>query len=84
MGGKSTIMRQVSVECKMIDNHIDINEKACTQLCILVVMAQLGCYVPASSYRCSLFDRVFTRIGAQDNILAGQVGIYVIQIRLLY
>lgn len=36
-------------------------------------MAQMGCYVPAEAYRCSLFDRIFTRIGAQDNILAGQV-----------
>ncbi|KAJ3415706.1 DNA mismatch repair protein msh6 [Chytridiales sp. JEL 0842] len=37
-----------------------------------VIMAQLGCYVPASSFRLTPFDRIFTRIGANDNILAGQ------------
>ena len=35
-------------------------------------MAQLGCYVPAERCRMTLFDRIFTRIGANDNILAGQ------------
>jgi DNA mismatch repair protein MSH6 len=35
-------------------------------------MAQLGCYIPAESCSLSIFDRVFTRIGANDNILAGQ------------
>lgn len=31
-----------------------------------VVLAQIGCYVPAVSYSGSLIDRIFTRIGAQD------------------
>lgn len=35
-------------------------------------MAQLGCYVPAKKCRLSPFDRIFTRIGANDNILGGQ------------
>ncbi|KXN72910.1 DNA mismatch repair protein Msh6 [Conidiobolus coronatus NRRL 28638] len=42
------------------------------QTCVAVIMAQLGCYVPASSYKSTIFDRIFTRIGANDNILAGQ------------
>ncbi|KAJ3219395.1 DNA mismatch repair protein msh6 [Clydaea vesicula] len=42
------------------------------QTCIAVIMAQLGCYVPASSLTMTTFDRIFTRIGANDNILAGQ------------
>ncbi|KAJ3091283.1 DNA mismatch repair protein msh6 [Quaeritorhiza haematococci] len=42
------------------------------QTCIAVIMAQLGCYVPATKCRISPFDRIFTRIGANDNILAGQ------------
>ncbi|KAL7752170.1 DNA mismatch repair protein msh6 [Sorochytrium milnesiophthora] len=40
--------------------------------CIAVILAQLGCYVPARRCRMSIFDRIFTRIGANDNILAGQ------------
>ena len=35
-------------------------------------MAQLGCHVPAASMTLSPVDRIFTRIGANDNILAGR------------
>lgn len=42
------------------------------QACIIVIMAQMGCYVPASSCRLSTFDRIFTRLGANDNIFEGQ------------
>ncbi|KAF9427910.1 DNA mismatch repair protein msh6 [Podila epigama] len=42
------------------------------QTCVAVIMAQLGCYVPAEKCRLTAFDRIFTRIGANDNILAGQ------------
>ncbi|RKO87566.1 DNA mismatch repair protein muts [Blyttiomyces helicus] len=35
-------------------------------------MAQLGCYVPARRCHMTTFDRIFTRIGANDNIMAGQ------------
>ena len=42
------------------------------QLCLLVVMAQIGCYVPASYCKLATVDRIFTRLGASDNILLGQ------------
>lgn len=42
------------------------------QTCIAVIMAQLGCYIPAQKCRLTPFDRIFTRIGANDNIMAGQ------------
>ncbi|KAF9286408.1 DNA mismatch repair protein msh6 [Mortierella alpina] len=42
------------------------------QTCVAIIMAQLGCYVPAEKCRMTPFDRIFTRIGANDNILAGQ------------
>lgn len=42
------------------------------QVCIITIMAQLGCYVPAESCRFTPVDRVFTRIGARDNLIAGQ------------
>jgi DNA mismatch repair protein MSH6 len=42
------------------------------QTCIAVIMAQLGCYVPAKRCKLTPFDRIFTRIGANDNIMAGQ------------
>ncbi|KAG0220391.1 DNA mismatch repair protein msh6 [Mortierella sp. NVP41] len=42
------------------------------QTCVAIIMAQLGCYVPAEKCRLTPFDRIFTRIGANDNIMAGQ------------
>ncbi|CAJ0650325.1 6592_t:CDS:10 [Entrophospora sp. SA101] len=42
------------------------------QNCIAIIMAQLGCYVPARKCLLTPFDRIYTRIGANDNILAGQ------------
>jgi DNA mismatch repair protein MutS len=42
------------------------------QAALIVLMAQMGSFVPASSARIGLVDRIFTRIGAQDEIHAGQ------------
>ena len=42
------------------------------QVALIALMAQMGSYVPASSVRLGLVDRIFTRIGAQDEIHAGQ------------
>ncbi|XP_017019543.1 probable DNA mismatch repair protein Msh6 [Drosophila kikkawai] len=41
------------------------------ELGLLVIMAQIGAHIPAASCRLSLVDRIFTRLGAQDDILAG-------------
>lgn len=40
--------------------------------CTLAVLAQTGCYVPASKYSCSPVDRIFTRIGASDKLELGK------------
>ena len=42
------------------------------QVALSVVMAQAGCFVPAKSARIGLSDRVFTRVGASDNLARGQ------------
>ena len=42
------------------------------QIGLLVLMAQLGSYVPAASARVGVADRVFTRVGASDNLVRGQ------------
>jgi DNA mismatch repair protein MutS len=42
------------------------------QVALIVLMAQIGSFVPASSARLGVVDRIFTRIGAQDEIQAGQ------------
>ncbi|NMA80098.1 MAG: DNA mismatch repair protein MutS, partial [Clostridiales bacterium] len=42
------------------------------QVALIVLMAQLGCFVPAESARIGIVDRIFTRIGASDDLTAGQ------------
>ena len=42
------------------------------QIGLLVIMAQIGSYVPAQRMSLPIFDRVFTRVGASDNLAQGQ------------
>lgn len=42
------------------------------QTALIVIMAQIGCFVPAKSCTMPIFDKIFTRIGASDDILSGQ------------
>jgi DNA mismatch repair protein MutS len=42
------------------------------QIGLLVLMAQMGGFVPAASARVGVADRVFTRVGASDNLVRGQ------------
>ncbi|KAF5279807.1 hypothetical protein FQA39_LY18229 [Lamprigera yunnana] len=42
------------------------------QVALIIVMAQMGCPVPATNCELSLVDRIFTRLGASDDILRGQ------------
>ena len=42
------------------------------QVALIVLMAQVGSYVPAASARIGLVDRIFTRVGAQDDLASGQ------------
>jgi DNA mismatch repair protein MSH6 len=41
------------------------------QTCCAVILAQLGCWVPATSCTLTPIDRVFTRVGANDLIMRG-------------
>lgn len=42
------------------------------QIAITTVMAQIGCYVPAESAKLPIVDKIFTRIGAADDLAGGQ------------
>ena len=42
------------------------------QLAITVIMAQIGCFVPAKEAKIPVFDQIFTRIGASDDLVSGE------------
>jgi DNA mismatch repair protein MutS len=42
------------------------------QVGLIAVMAQIGCFVPAKSAKLPIFDRIFTRMGARDDISTGK------------
>uniref|UniRef100_A0A8C6UUN0 DNA mismatch repair proteins mutS family domain-containing protein n=1 Tax=Neogobius melanostomus TaxID=47308 RepID=A0A8C6UUN0_9GOBI len=44
---------------------------------LVIILAQLGCFVPAESLRFTPVDRVFTRLGASDRIMAGESTFFV-------
>ncbi|MBM4206542.1 MAG: DNA mismatch repair protein MutS [Gammaproteobacteria bacterium] len=42
------------------------------QAALIVIMAHIGCFVPARSLRCGPVDKIFTRIGASDDLASGR------------
>src|SRR5207253_9348396 len=42
------------------------------QAALIVILAQMGSFVPASSAKIALVDRIFTRVGASDNLARGR------------
>jgi DNA mismatch repair protein MutS len=42
------------------------------QTALIVLLAQMGCYVPAGSAELGITDKIFTRVGASDNIASGE------------
>ena len=67
MGGKSTLLRQTCLAGFLFSLVLLL---ATFSLFFFqsVIMAQMGCYVPAASCSLSSFDRIFVRAGAQDDI----------------
>lgn len=42
------------------------------QLAVIIIMAQIGSFVPAKSAKLPIFDKIFTRIGASDDLVSGE------------
>ena len=54
------------------------------QTALIVLMAQAGCFVPCENARIGVVDRIFTRIGASDNLAQGQSTFFVEMSELSY
>jgi DNA mismatch repair protein MutS len=54
------------------------------QTALIVLMAQTGCFVPADAAVIGIVDRIYTRIGASDNLAQGQSTFYVEMSELAY
>ena len=72
--GKSTVLRMVRLPLRVFGFVV---LTSFSQSCIAVIMAQIGCYVPAVSARLTPVDRIMSRLGANDNIFAAQSTFFV-------
>ena len=54
------------------------------QTALIVLMAQTGCFIPAEAATIGIVDRIYTRIGASDNLAQGQSTFYVEMSELAY
>jgi DNA mismatch repair protein MutS len=86
--GRHPVVERMMPRDKFIPNDVALTEEArviiltgpnmagkstiLRQIGLIVLMAQMGSYVPAERARVGLCDRVFTRVGASDNLVRGQ------------
>ncbi len=87
-GGRHPVIEKLNVQDRFIPNDTDFNNQQklilitgpnmggkstyLRQNAIIVLMAHLGMYVPAKLAKIPLVDRIFTRVGASDNLVKGQ------------
>ena len=88
VGGRHPVVERMMPRDKFIPNDVRLTEDArviiltgpnmagkstiLRQVGLIVLMAQIGSFVPASAARIGITDRVFTRVGASDNLVRGQ------------
>ena len=86
--GRHPVVEKVMGEQSYVPNDVDLTKETSIllitgpnmsgkstfmrQLALSVIMAQMGCFVPAESAALPVFDRLFTRIGAMDDLIGGQ------------
>ena len=85
--GRHPVVEKVS-KCEYVPNDCMMDEETNTllitgpnmsgkstfmrQLAIIILMAQMGSFVPAKSAKLPIFDKIFTRIGASDDLVSGE------------
>ncbi|MCI1943200.1 MAG: DNA mismatch repair protein MutS [Lactobacillus sp.] len=86
--GRHAVVEQVMPAGTYVPNDLEMDEQTTIylitgpnmsgkstymrQLALIVIMAQIGSFVPAKSANLPIFDKIFTRIGAADDLIAGQ------------
>lgn len=86
--GRHPVVEKVIGKDKYVPNHLIMNDNRrlmlitgpnmsgkstfMRQTALCVIMAQMGCFVPADKAELPVFDRIFTRIGAADDLFSGQ------------
>ena len=88
VGGRHPVVERMMPRDKFIPNDVKLTRDArviiltgpnmagkstiLRQIGLIVLMAQMGAYVPARSAKIGVVDRLFTRVGASDNLVRGQ------------
>ena len=86
--GRHPVVERNFADGSFVPNDLSLNENArmilltgpnmagkstvMRQAALIVIMAQMGCYVPADSATIGIVDRIFTRIGASDDLAGGR------------
>lgn len=88
IGGRHPIIEKLIPSGEFVKNKVLLDEKKnfiiltgpnmsgkstyMKQIALIIIMAHMGSYVPADYARIGLVDRIFTRIGASDDLMTGQ------------
>lgn len=87
-GGRHPVIEKVMQDGNFVPNDVQLDNQTnillitgpnmsgkstyMRQLALTIIMGQIGCYVPADEADLILFDQIFTRIGAADDLVSGQ------------
>lgn len=86
--GRHPVVEKMLVDDVYVENDLFLDEKThillitgpnmsgkstyMRQLALHIIMMQIGCFIPADSARLPIFDQIFTRIGASDDLSTGK------------